>query len=220
MKDFTKRIENVPRNRRAGTVEKMRKLVLDMWDAGYNCTEIARAIGRDHTTVLHHLWKQGIDPTERSKRNRLLREAQNSNMKARKIKEQESALKRYRIEATKELAVQEIRNKRLDEDREVAFKLWKEGKSYVYMSKLLGISASRLQGLLKYVPEYNEIKGTRSVNSQTPVRQLTMDRKLIKEWVSISEAARSIGIPRGGITDVCKNRVPSLGGYKWAYVKK
>jgi hypothetical protein len=49
------------------------------------------------------------------------------------------------------------------------------------------------------------------------VTQLTLDNKIIKQWGSITEAGNSLGINIGHITNVCRGKRKTTGGYKWEY---
>lgn len=64
-----------------------------------------------------------------------------------------------------------------------------------------------------------------NINRQKPVRQLSIDGVLIKEWDSISAVVRGLGVCKGDIIKVCKGYVRSDGyqrktvnGYKWEYI--
>lgn len=50
-----------------------------------------------------------------------------------------------------------------------------------------------------------------------PVRQLTMDGVLIKEYVSACAAAEELGYSFGSISRVCRGERPHYKGYKWKY---
>jgi len=50
------------------------------------------------------------------------------------------------------------------------------------------------------------------------VRQLSLDGKFIREFYSVSAAARELGIRQGNITNACVGRSKSSGGFKWEYV--
>jgi hypothetical protein len=49
------------------------------------------------------------------------------------------------------------------------------------------------------------------------VKQLTLDKKLIKVWISVSEAARN-GFNSGNICACCKGKRKNADGFKWEYV--
>lgn len=49
------------------------------------------------------------------------------------------------------------------------------------------------------------------------VLQYTLNGILIKEWGSISEAHRELGINIGNITSCCKGKLTQAGGYIWKY---
>ncbi len=50
-----------------------------------------------------------------------------------------------------------------------------------------------------------------------PVIQMTLEGKVIREWESIAEADRSLGLCSGNITKCCKGRYKTSGGFKWKY---
>lgn len=55
-----------------------------------------------------------------------------------------------------------------------------------------------------------------------PVLQFDKDRKFIKEWLSIKEASRTLGIDKKGISYCCsqKPRYKTAGGYIWSFKNK
>jgi len=56
-------------------------------------------------------------------------------------------------------------------------------------------------------------------HNQKIVIQYSITDDFIKEWKSVAEAAKSLGIDKSNICSVCngKNRYKSTGGYKWKY---
>lgn len=60
---------------------------------------------------------------------------------------------------------------------------------------------------------------TQNHPNQKTVIQLTMTGEYIKEWKSVAEASRELGIIKSSICSVCNgtNRMKSTGGYKWKY---
>ena len=53
--------------------------------------------------------------------------------------------------------------------------------------------------------------------SSIPILQFTRDGTFIKEWPSVSEASRQLGIARQNFCSCCKGRHKSAGGYVWKY---
>jgi len=51
------------------------------------------------------------------------------------------------------------------------------------------------------------------------VYQLDLNRKLIKEWPSVSEAARDMHIRKGHISNCCLGRLNTYKGFIWSYSK-
>ena len=50
-----------------------------------------------------------------------------------------------------------------------------------------------------------------------PIIQLSLDDEVIREWSSITEAAREIGIHQSGISAVCRGVCNTAGGYKFKF---
>lgn len=56
--------------------------------------------------------------------------------------------------------------------------------------------------------------------SSIPVLQFTKDGIFIKEWLSMNEVKRQLGISKGNICWCCKGKVKSAGGFIWKYKNK
>ncbi len=193
-----------------------------MWDEGYFVLEIAKALGKDHTTILHHLIFMGIDP---GKNHREYRQKQKQSIKAskaivktEKIQKSIKTKKLLKIIA-KKLAIAEDKQKKvLENDRKTALRLWNAGKSYVYIAHILDCSLFRVQSLLKYSEEYTATKASRN-RHYNGVIQMSIGGKKIKKWKTVTEAAKSVNTWTGNIVDAAKGRIPSAKGYKWKYVE-
>lgn len=62
------------------------------------------------------------------------------------------------------------------------------------------------------------INGKKSAIKQSiPILQFTKDGTFVKEWPSLSEAYRQLGILQSHICQCCKGRRKSAGGYIWRY---
>lgn len=53
-----------------------------------------------------------------------------------------------------------------------------------------------------------------------PVIQFTLDGVRVAEYESCNEAGRQLGIKGGNISQCCKNRRGTAGGYKWRYANE
>lgn len=47
--------------------------------------------------------------------------------------------------------------------------------------------------------------------------QLTLNGRFVKKWSCAAEVERELGIYRGNITNCCRGKNKSAGGYKWMY---
>lgn len=56
---------NGKRSRKKDQVEERKKEIYDLWQQGFSMSRIGKAMGMNHTTVLFHLRKAGVD-THRS----------------------------------------------------------------------------------------------------------------------------------------------------------
>ena len=71
---------------------------------------------------------------------------------------------------------------------------------------------------------YNINHGTRNKRvaekKSIPIAQLTLDGKFVKAWKSGIDAAERLGgFSRGNITNCCKGKSKTHGGYRWMYLK-
>lgn len=47
------------------------------------------------------------------------------------------------------------------------------------------------------------------------ILQISMSGEVVKEWESMTEAAKALGLQVSNISHCCKGRIKSTGGYKW-----
>ena len=63
-------------------------------------------------------------------------------------------------------------------------------------------------------------KKTGAINGKKnsiPIIQFSLDGTLIREWPSLSEAGRQLGIHQQNIGQCCKGRLKHAGGFVWRY---
>jgi hypothetical protein len=74
----------------------------------------------------------------------------------------------------------------------------------------------------KVVSKNGRAKGHERIKEKISkkVVQLAMDGELIKEWNSLSEAAKTLSISAANISTVCNGRLKSAGGFKWIHFDK
>jgi hypothetical protein len=68
------------------------------------------------------------------------------------------------------------------------------------------------------INEKIEISNNRKNKGNKPIMQYTLNKKFIKCWKSTKEAAESLGLSKGNMNNVLKQRSKSTGGYFWKYV--
>lgn len=64
--------------------------------------------------------------------------------------------------------------------------------------------------------ENNGMYGKIPANARKII-QLTLDDVFIKEWETMQEAAEYLGLQKSNISDVCKGKRKSCGGFHWRY---
>ena len=74
------------------------------------------------------------------------------------------------------------------------------------------ISESRIG---KHLSDDTKKKISKSLSK--PILQYTKDGEFIKEWIGAREAARFLGIYQSHISDCCKGKRKSAGGFVWSY---
>ena len=70
---------------------------------------------------------------------------------------------------------------------------------------------------LKGVPLSEEHKKAIGEANSKKILQYTKSGEFIKEWSSMREVERELGIPRCSICACCKGKYKSAGGYVWRY---
>lgn len=84
------------------------------------------------------------------------------------------------------------------------------GKIY---GKIVGKKYGAING--KKTGAINGKKG--AIKQSIPILQFSKDGTLIKEWPSLSEAERQLGISHSHISACLKGRLKSTGGFVWRY---
>lgn len=75
-----------------------------------------------------------------------------------------------------------------------------------------------------FTPEHRKhiseaIRGRKHPNHKA-VRQYSKDGVMLKKWECMSEAAQKLGILKANISECCKNKRPSAGGYVWKFEER
>jgi hypothetical protein len=110
-----------------------------------------------------------------------------------------------------------------------ACELWNEGnKSTVKIGKKLKLNKNTVRryllqgteaGWCDYDPK-EVLKETGTIlgkNSNKTVIQLTLEGKLVKEWKSIIQVEKELGIGNSNISSVCNGKQKSAGSFMWMY---
>ncbi len=88
---------------------------------------------------------------------------------------------------------------------------------------LTHVEHARLHHKGKYVPaeaRANMSAAQKGKNHGMPKAVYQIDKKtgeIIKKWNCISDVTRALGIFQSNITNCCKGRIKSTGGFKWKY---
>ena len=65
--------------------------------------------------------------------------------------------------------------------------------------------------------QYNNIYGKRLQKVRKPILQLDLNGNLIKEWESAVKAKLELKISNKSISEVCRRKRKTAGGFKWKY---
>ena len=63
----------------------------------------------------------------------------------------------------------------------------------------------------------DKAKETLSILKKKSVLQYSLDGKLLQQWDSATDASLTLGISRSGISDCCRDKIQTSGGYVWRY---
>lgn len=112
-------------------------------------------------------------------------------------------------------------------DRELVIKTYQEVQNCIKTAKLLNISVDSVRNILK---EKNiEIKSSQEIakdNCSIPIKMLDKENKILRIFSSVTEAskflveqnlAKNIYSCKSHISQVCKGKRKTCGGYRWEY---
>jgi len=235
---YRARFDKLPKNRRPETVAKLREIIRDMWADGFTCLGTARVLGKDHTTILHHLTIMRLDTkvnfeTRSSDERELARQHRIESAKRRiradklLIKERKE-LDKLRAERAKILEEKkalvfaqkdEFLKKREQQKafRDKVVKMYEQGVKPQEIRRALNLPyASALYNILRGSDKYRSLVRPRS----RPVYQLSLDGKKIKKYSSLRDAATSMGRPdSSSIFLAASGKSLTAYGYKWQYAE-
>lgn len=98
-------------------------------------------------------------------------------------------------------------------------KLWDKGFGSVEISKKLSTNNSTIKRILQNYSSYNEkINFTRNIGKK--VYQYNQEGVLLKEYLSISAAARAVNVDPSMINKCCNKAKQSCKGYFWSFSPK
>lgn len=231
--------KDIPGGRHKDTIRALRRLIADMYVSGYSMSSIGRFLGKDHTTIVHHIKQIGTKDTKRirpdttralaDKRFRIevnherslqriaLANKRTQEMEERKMKREEATKRRHAL-ALQQKREMNARRAEIQALRQQVFEMYKAGASYRAISIELGISNARVQALLIYHPGFRKIMRPRYTNTGRPVDQYTKEGKFVKRFNTCIAAARALGVPRNHISLVARGRARSTHGFTFKYV--
>ena len=217
--DFRERFEVLPKNREYRTIQLLREIIREMHEEGFPGAEIGRLMGKDHTTIVHHLSVMGFKPREeifQKKKyfyewRKKLEKTQLENRKERDKHRKE----RQKVEAEKSLLYQK-RRAEVTRQKIEASVLYKKGLSTYEMAEKLGVPYGRLNYLLFYGKGKNKRRRER-----VSVQQLDLSGNVLETFKSIRDAALKTGATDYGIRHALDDgRYKSSGGFLWRRTPK
>lgn len=66
----------------------------------------------------------------------------------------------------------------------------------------------------------SEINKGRVAQNKQPIYQLDLDNNIIKQWGSVTDAAKTLNLSISLICSVCRGKRKSTGGFKWQYLNQ
>lgn len=94
-----------------------------------------------------------------------------------------------------------------------------EEKTGVPNSNVIACCRGRYNSMNNYIFRYKDDGGIVKAykGKRIPVCQFSLQGEYLKTFPSVKDAALSVGVARGHISDSCKFKIVSSGGYLWLY---
>lgn len=81
---------------------------------------------------------------------------------------------------------------------------------------LYGVSRGAIEDYINFGTESRQLHITNGIKARShKINQFTLDGLFIREWESMSQAARELEINQGSISNACRGRIKTAGGYRW-----
>lgn len=103
-------------------------------------------------------------------------------------------------------------------DYEQVVQLYQQYQNIHEVARILNADRTTIEDILHNlnVPILTAAEVSRKQKSK-PVLQLSLNDEIIAEYPSLIEAERITGVKFGSISNVCRNKTKTAGGYKWRY---
>lgn len=96
---------------------------------------------------------------------------------------------------------------------------WHSGSRITTYLKKYAEQTNRLDEFKEAKKNQKPLIGNKTRQSKSKsVIQLTLDGKFIKKFYCVNDAAKTLNIRQGSISNVCTGRTKTAGGFKWKYV--
>lgn len=202
-------LEEVP-NEELNTKEQYYIQKYDTYNNGYNCTLGGEGNCKIPDDIIIKLWDDGLCCSDIARELKVREHTIGNRIKS-LYSEEEIQQRRYSVIGKKH---------QLDDDNIKA--LWDQGYSITQISKTLSYSRHTISCVLQRLGVTKEqLEYSRRVhsgdNKNLPIIQLDKNGNFIKEWNSISEAARQLKLQSSNICKVLKHERNTTGGYIFIY---
>lgn len=166
------------------------KLLLNLWERGFSTIDIAKELKHDPETIRKRLLQLGL------------------------------TTKDFYKQTGKKNHNTIMENQNLDNN--LILSLWKNNYSCNQIAKKNGCNyRTIIRRLLWLGITKEEIEKRKSQNGtktrKVPILQYDLEGNFIKEWESVREAAKSLGMSHGNISCVLKKKRKTAGGFIWKY---
>lgn len=185
-----------------------------MHESGVSALQIGKMMGKDHTTILHHLWQMGFDRRKEKMTERIARiKFQKSILAEKQSMLDDLQRERKELEEMTEQRKSEwkLHLERVAQAKVKAWEMYELDIPIKEIAKELGTGSQNAMGYIRAHPLYHKSK--RRIFRD--ILQVDGAGKVVGRFPSLASAAKATKVNYSTISRCLKGQDLTAGGFRW-----